>query len=135
MDWIKWGLVGALVGIILLPFVLVALAAYLLYRVIIEVREFVNMPSECTSINKASGLCDWGNDCLCWHIYMQTHEAADKATTSIIPPTKYDPYEDTTPVGSSYSWPEYRNPGLVDEGTQPVEAEEEPFPGFSKHGG
>ena len=34
-----------------------------------------------------------------------------------------------------YVWEEKNNPGLVDEGTQPVEAEEDTFPGFSHLGG
>lgn len=139
MDWVKWGLVGALVGTILLPFVVVGLVAYGLYRLISKLRELLTMPAECSSLNSITGLCDWGEDCLCFEMHQRMHDAQNGSTqlsfSQLTPPAK--PKSQADDGAASYGfWPEYRNPGLVAEGTQPVEAEEpEPFPGFSDKGG
>lgn len=109
----------------------------------------------CSSLNSTSGLCDWGTDCLCWHIHLQQHQAANdtghvEVYSSPHPPKQLNFTPLTTmndvvkkPVvvepDDDYAalW-DKPNPGLVPDGTQPVEIETEDgekFPGFSQYGG
>lgn len=106
------------------------------------------MDVTCNSLNRITGLCEWGTECHCFREYMEKHANGNghtdmKACYPSNKVTQIEPkvaqsmkelIENATVYGTA--WVDRPNPGLVPEDTQPVEAdEEEPFPGFSQHGG
>jgi len=152
----------ALLIVLLYPFLDVGarwLHKWVTYRLeLLEMSAHTN-DNNCKSMSKVTGLCDWGTECHCFNEFMMAHQKglegadmfesypSDGSTnlTNITPISKPKAenkltdkeLEELEAYGKFVNgvWVDKPNPGLVPDGTQPVEADEEPFPGFSQHGG